>query len=288
MVADTVLTMPPTEAVTPSAVARMPSTRVSSWLTMATVVLTSPSSGTVWEVTPSIRSLVEVRTRNRLAMTTHSTTTRAPTRKATIVQAMASRLTGSAPRCPSGPERFSLAGPTRSGPRISGGSKLEPPGVYLDGLGAGGHRILDEVALADQGRGQGGPGAGDPGAEQEDLVEGGREGGRVAVDPGREQGAEDGDAEGDADLAEGVVDPRGHAAAGGRDHAQGGVGHGRVGQPDPDPEDQQPGQQDGPGRGRLQPPHGQQAGRAQQLAGGQGDPHRQDARCAAGQHRHHQ
>jgi len=29
-----------------------------------------------------------------LAITTHSTTTRAPTRKATIVQAMASRLTG--------------------------------------------------------------------------------------------------------------------------------------------------------------------------------------------------
>src|SRR5829696_3787163 len=156
MVAETVLTMPPTEAVTPSAVARMPSTRVSS----------------------------------RLAMATHSTTTRAPTRKATIVQAMASRLTGSAPRCPSGPERFSLAGPTRSGPRISGGSKLEPPGVYLDGLGAGGHRILDEVALADQGRGQGGPGDGDPGADQQDLVEGGREGRRVAVDPGRQQGAE--------------------------------------------------------------------------------------------------
>ena len=100
MVAETVLTMPPTELVTPSAVARMPSTRTSSWLTMATVVLTSPSSGTVWAVTPSIRSLVEVRTRNRLAITTHSTTTSAPTRKATIVQAMASRLTGSAPRCP--------------------------------------------------------------------------------------------------------------------------------------------------------------------------------------------
>jgi hypothetical protein len=35
-----------------------------------------------------------------LAITTQSTTTSAPTRKATIVQAMASRLTGSAPRCP--------------------------------------------------------------------------------------------------------------------------------------------------------------------------------------------
>src|SRR4029453_7772293 len=189
MVAETVLTMPPTEAETPSAVARMPSTRTSSWLTMATVVLTSPSSGTVWGGTPSIRSLVEVRTRNRLATTTHSTTTRAPTRKATIVQAMASRLTGSAPRCPSGPERFSLAGPSRSGPRISGGSKLEPPGGYPGRLGAGRDRVGDEVALADQGRGQGGPGDGDPGAEQEDLVEGGGEGCRGAVVRGRGRGA---------------------------------------------------------------------------------------------------
>src|SRR5918999_2222447 len=288
MVAETVLTMPPTEALTPSAVARMPSTRTSSWLTMATVVLTSPSSGTVWEVTPSIRSLVEVSTRNRLAITTHSTTTRAPTRKATIVQAMASRLTGSAPRCPSGPERSSLAGPTRSGPRISGGSKLEPPGVYPDGLGAGWDRVLDEVSLADQGRGHGGPGGGDSGAEPQDLVQRGREGGRVTIDPGRQQGAEDGDADGDPDLAEGVVDPRGHAAAGGRDDPEGGEGHGRVGQADPDPEDQQPGQHDRPGRGRLQPSDGQQAGRAQQLPDREGDPHRQDAGEAAAEHRHHQ
>src|SRR4029450_11848767 len=112
MVADTVLSMPPTEALTLSAVARMPSTRTSSWLTMLTVVLTWPSSGTVWEVTPSIRSLVEVSPRNRLAITAQSTTTAAPTRKATIVQAMASRLTGSAPRCPSGPNA-QRSGPAR-------------------------------------------------------------------------------------------------------------------------------------------------------------------------------
>src|SRR5215218_9676857 len=244
MVAETVLTMPPTEAVTPSAVARMPSTRVSSWLTMATVVLTWPSRGTVWEVTPSIRSLVEVRTRNRLAITTHSTTTKAPTRKATIVQAMASRLTGSAPRCPLGPEQpqrcpLGPEQPQRSGPALvrpavsgggagAAGSLPRPPGEKdlsaRSGLAAGRDRVDHEVALADQGHGEAGSGGGDPGADQEDPVQRVGEGGRVAVDPGRQQGPQDGDAEGDADLAEGVVHPRGHAAAGGRDDAEGGVG----------------------------------------------------------------
>src|ERR671910_180011 len=193
MVAETVLTMPPTEALTPSAVGRMPSTRTCSSL--------SVGSGKL-------------------------------------------QLSRSDP------------GPARGYREAASWSRRESTATaeraisdVAAALGAGRDRVGDEVALADQGRRQGGPGDGDPGADQKDPVEGVGKGRRVAIDPGREQGAEDGDADGDPDLAEGVVDPRGHAAAGGRDHAEGGVGHGRVGQPDPDPDDQQAGQHDRPGRG---------------------------------------
>ena len=179
-------------------------------------------------------------------MAAQNTTTRAPTRKATIVRRWPAGSRVLLPRCPSGPERSSLAGPTRSKPADLGGNKLEPPGVYLDGLGAGGHRVRRSRAGGPGSR-PGQPGDGDGGADQQDLVEGGREG--CAGSPSIRAGSQVPRTAMPGRYRPGgkVLLTPGHAAAGSRDHAQGGIRHGRVGQPDPDPQDEQAGQHSRPG-----------------------------------------
>ena len=77
------------------------------------------------------------------------------------------------------------------------------------------------------------------------LVQRGR---GVRHDLALEDRAEHGDAGGDADLAEGVVGARGHAAALGLDHRDGARGQHRVDDPDPEAADDEAGQQHGPRR----------------------------------------
>ena len=95
-----------------------------------------------------------------------------------------------------------------------------------------------------------------------------------------------GDADGDADLAERVVDPGGHAASLLRDDAQGDVGDHRVQQPHADSAHHEPGEQRGPGRVQVQ------AGHQRKPDTGQGEaPGHQVARLDPGQrhpgHRRH-
>ena len=86
----------------------------------------------------------------------------------------------------------------------------------------------------------------------------GQRGGRVRHNLALEHRAEHGDPGGDADLAEGVVGPRGHATALRLDDGDGARGQHRVDDADPEAAHDEAGQQHGPGRGRMGRRHEQE------------------------------